>query len=432
MDGQLSRENPNPFAVAGREAGGLTERSMLDVDVARGVAEIQGAMVVAKKFPRDQMAAYNRIMRTCERYTLAERALYNYPKGDKTVRGPSIRLAEAIAQNWGNIRFAIDEVEQHEGYSIVKAYAWDIETNTFVSKTFTVNHEIMLKGGKKKALTDPREIYELCANMGARRMRACILAVIPGDVVEAATDRCKETILKKEKGVPIIDRIRKMSAAFEKLGVTTAMLEGRFRHKVEVISEEELIELRGIYTALTDGEGRIEQYFDRAPAGGEAPKDLEKKQPEETSGAATEPKTAEPPKEPANQTSEAATAQTPPATSDAPADSTKAKGRKAKTKEEEPAKAAAQPTAQNQTAAKPADPASFPRWFERLKNVMALSTCSDNDIIEYCVRAQNAPGVATLEELGDAAHKWLFENWEGVEANINAFKTANSANSSQS
>lgn len=42
-------------------------------------------------------------------------------------------------------------------------------------------------------LTDSRDIYEATANFGARRMRACILGVIPGDVVDMAVNECKET-----------------------------------------------------------------------------------------------------------------------------------------------------------------------------------------------------------------------------------------------
>lgn len=413
MDGQLTREPANPFAIQGRDAGAVAQRSNMDVEVARGVAEIQGAMVIAKKFPRDNIDAYNKIMRACERPTLAERATYTYPKGDKSVVGPSIRLAEAIAQLWGNIRFAVDELEQHDGYSIVRAYAWDVETNTFVSKTFTVNHEVGLKGGKKKILTDPRDIYELCANQGARRMRACILAVIPGDVVEGALEKCNQTLAKKDGGVPLINRIRKMVAAFEPLGVTGAMIERRFKHKLDVITEQEMVVLRGIYTSLTDGEGKVEQYFDAAEPS-QTPKDLETKQPE--TGAT--PPSAESPKEPASkaeaapQTSEA---QNSPA-STAPAGG---KGKKAKAADkeqqqpskEEPAKAATTPPAE-----------SKPSALDRLKNVMALTTATEGDVIAYVVREQGAPGVMTLEELGEAAHEWIFQNWETVEVAIHDFK----------
>ncbi len=70
--------------------------------------------------------------------------------------------------------------------STVEAFAWDVEeANTRQTKVFQVRHWRHTKQGGYK-LTDPRDIYELVANNGARRLRACILGVIPGDVIDAA------------------------------------------------------------------------------------------------------------------------------------------------------------------------------------------------------------------------------------------------------
>ena len=41
--------------------------------------------------------------------------------------------------------------------------------------------------------TEDRDIYELEANMSARRIRACILQMIPGDVTDAAVAACRMT-----------------------------------------------------------------------------------------------------------------------------------------------------------------------------------------------------------------------------------------------
>ena len=40
-------------------------------------------------------------MRACQRRKLAESSMYEFPRGNEKITGPSIRLAEAIAQNWG-------------------------------------------------------------------------------------------------------------------------------------------------------------------------------------------------------------------------------------------------------------------------------------------------------------------------------------------
>ena len=80
--------------------------------ISRQAQEVQAAMVVAKRFPRDEIEANNRILNACKRKSLAERAIYEYPRGGENVTGPSIRLAEVMAQNWGNLDFGITELEQ--------------------------------------------------------------------------------------------------------------------------------------------------------------------------------------------------------------------------------------------------------------------------------------------------------------------------------
>ncbi|TPG93541.1 hypothetical protein EEL32_00360 (plasmid) [Brevibacillus laterosporus] len=229
--------------------------------VSRQAQEVQAAMYVAKTFPRDEFDAYNRIMKACDRKSLAESAMYEYPRGGTKVTGPSIRMAEVLAQNWGNIDFGIMELEQKNGESTVMAYAWDLETNTRQTKIFTVKHERKAKG-KVNQLDDPRDIYEMVANQGARRLRACILGVIPGDIVDSAIDRCQET-LKSGHKEPLQDRIRKMIAAFEtQYQVNKDMLEKYIGCSADAFSENDFIRLSNVFKALRDGMGKREDYFD--------------------------------------------------------------------------------------------------------------------------------------------------------------------------
>lgn len=229
--------------------------------VSRQAQEVQAAMVIAKKFPRDEVEAYNRILRSCQRKSLAEQSMYEYPRGGEKVTGPSIRLAEALAQNWGNLDYGIIELEQKAGESSVMAYAWDLETNTRQTKIFTVKHERKANRQIKK-LDDPRDIYELVANQGARRVRACILGVIPGDIVDSALEQCEKT-LKSGNNEPLIDRVRKMVKAFEdNFSVSKAMIEKFLGCSSEAFSENDFIRLRKIYGSLKDGMAKREDYFD--------------------------------------------------------------------------------------------------------------------------------------------------------------------------
>lgn len=232
----------------GQPAAGAAAQMM----VSRQAQEVQAAMVVAKRFPRDEVLAMDRILKACQRTSLAAAAVYEYPRGGETVTGPSIRLAEALAQNWGNVDFGVIELEQRPGESQVMAYAWDLETNTRQSKVFTVPHIRQTRSGSYP-LKDPRDIYEMVANQGARRMRACILGVIPGDVVDAAIAQCDKT-LKESNKKPLEERITNVCEAFQNdFQITVDSLEKYIGRKAQAFSETDVIRLGKVYRSLKDG-----------------------------------------------------------------------------------------------------------------------------------------------------------------------------------
>lgn len=233
---------------------------MLQVTTSREIEEVRGAIFMAREFPRRLDLVMERLRQTCSRYALAEQAAYAFPRGSEMISGPSIRLAEAIAQNYGNLRFGVRELRQENVESTVQSFCWDMETNVSQEKIFTVPHIRQTKQGRK-TLTDPRDIYELVANQGARRLRSCILGVIPADVVEACETWCEET-LKKGAGKPIAERIRLMVAHFEKLGVGRELLEKRLKHRIESTSEAELVQYAKICRSIADNMAKPADFFD--------------------------------------------------------------------------------------------------------------------------------------------------------------------------
>lgn len=235
------------------------EPSMLQMTESRAIHEVQASYIIAKKFPRDEQKSYLNIIKSCKRPFLAEQAMYAYPRGGSLVEGPSIRLAESMAQSWGNIDFGIRELSQNNGVSLAEAYAIDLETNTRVTKVFHIPHRRYTKKGFIN-LTDSRDIYELVANNGARRLRACILAVIPGDVVEAAVNQCRSTL--ESSDIPVVDQLRKMIVAFDEFGITKDHLEKRLKHNIEATTPSEIVTLKGIYKSIKDGMADRSQFFD--------------------------------------------------------------------------------------------------------------------------------------------------------------------------
>lgn len=243
------------------------------VEQQRAIAEVQGSMVVARANPRNEMQALDRILNSCQRKNLADAAVYSYARGGTEITGPSIRLAEVLAQKWGNMQFGIREIERRNGESIVQAFAWDLETNVRREMTFTVGHARHTKQGVKR-LTDERDIYELIANNGARRLRSCILSVIPPDIVEDAVDQCEKTIKANADTSP--EGVQKMVNAFQEFGVVQQQIEQRIQRRLEAIQPAQVVSLKKVYASLRDGMSSVTDWFEPIPepegSDGAAPK----------------------------------------------------------------------------------------------------------------------------------------------------------------
>ncbi len=247
---------PNPFAKTQPDhlsAGAVAIQSE------RAVAEAQGKLILAKRFPRDEAAAFARVMDSCRRPTLAKGAVYKFPRGGQSVSGPSIRLAEELARCWGNIDYGLRELSRREGESEMEAFAWDLQTNTMSVQSFTVRH-LRDKRGGPEALRDERDIYEVTANMGARRLRARILAILPPDLVDAALEECRITAAG-DNTVPFADQVKRMTQAFAAIGVTADMLAARLGHPLDATTPDELADLREIYNSISDGVGKASEFF---------------------------------------------------------------------------------------------------------------------------------------------------------------------------
>lgn len=251
MSNIIERINANPT---------LSAQGVQSTEVVRIAAEVQASIQSARMFPRDETFALTAIKTACKRRSLAEASQYAYKRGNEMVTGPSIRLAEALAQRWGNLEFGITELERRKGESVMMSYCIDLETNVRARRVWTVKHYRQTKKGGYD-LTDERDIYEHIMNSGARRLRACILEIIPKDITEDAVQACNDTLSGKGTGAPIIDRIRKMVAAFGEVQVTQEMLEKRIGHKIDATNEAELVQLGRIYNSLKDDMSKREDWF---------------------------------------------------------------------------------------------------------------------------------------------------------------------------
>jgi hypothetical protein len=230
--------------------------------VAGAQYEIQSAIVVAKKFPRNEDAAFEKLMKAAGRTSFAEDAAYSFPRGGTAIEGPSVNLAREAARIWGNVRYGIDIVRDDSTSRQIRAWAWDVETNTRVSAEdeFEKLVQRKSKGGTTNWVKpDERDLRELTNRRGAILVRNCLLSVLPKDLIEDALARCRETLRRGAETDPESAR-KRIILAFSELNVTPEMLEHKFGHRLSECSPAEIAELRKIYRSIADGNSTWSEY----------------------------------------------------------------------------------------------------------------------------------------------------------------------------
>lgn len=254
-----------------------------EIESSRVQREIEARIILARKFPRDIGIVREKILAACKIVSFAEKAVYLYPRGKDengkkvNVKGPSIRMGEEMAKAMTNFTYGMREMDSGEDWTEVQSFAWDIESNVSETRDFKVPH-YRKAGGSIRRLIDPRDVYELVANMGARRMRACILALVPYYIQEESVAECDKTVMSTISGKAGSKRAKKMIEAFAELNITESVIEAKYKKKMKNFSAADYSDLVTIFNALKDGIGKPWDYFDipEERDASEAGKDLKK------------------------------------------------------------------------------------------------------------------------------------------------------------
>lgn len=252
---------------------GAEAPTLLDSDNVGGLAamareqhEIQAAIITAKKWPRDENTAFTKAVASMGRPTMAESATYNFPRGGKNITGPSVDLARELARCWSNIRFGLRIVKESDDRVHIKGYALDAENNSYIEAEDEFQKKIQRKkdGVTTWVNPDERDLRELINRRGAILVRNCILQLLPPDLIETATNAARATLQKgaqADLGANRQDAIRRLAVAFNAIGVTVQMLEQRLEHKLDMVNDTEMAELRGVYKSILDGNTQAHEHF---------------------------------------------------------------------------------------------------------------------------------------------------------------------------
>lgn len=245
-------------------AGSLTTigESRLVLDMQK--AEISQQVSTAKQFPRSIKRASTNIL---ELATLddqaAEDCIYSLPRGGKPIVGPSIRLAEIVAGQWGNCRDAarVVDVNKAEGYVEAEGVFHDLETNR--ATLSRVRRSIK----DRRGLVFKDDMILVTGNAaGQIARRNAILAGVPKAVWRKAYDAA-EHVLKGDVQT-LSERRGRAIASFARFGVKPEQIFA----VLEVAGEEEvgldhMPTLHGMFQAIKNKEATVEELFSPRQAG---------------------------------------------------------------------------------------------------------------------------------------------------------------------
>lgn len=255
---QQNRQQPDVFSRV-PPVGGHGNVGAIAIESERAIAEAQGQMILAKRFPRSMAEAFEEFVEACAHREFAQAAFYSVPRAGGKVTGPSIRFAEEAARCYGNFQYGHRELSRSDTTSEVEVFAWDVQKNNRSIRQITVKHVMDTRDGPKK-LRDQKDIDDKVANVASKQMRGRILALLPKHLTEAGMAACRKT-LEGASTLPLSQRCLNMARAFnEKFGVTVAMMETYLEHPLDKTTIDEFITLQGIYNALKEGR-KVGEYF---------------------------------------------------------------------------------------------------------------------------------------------------------------------------
>lgn len=229
--------------------------------------EIDTQIATARTFPRNvaQIVKEVEFLATLDRET-AESCFYALPRKEKQpdgsyktkmIEGISIRLAEIIFQSWEHVRIS-DPIVTTEGQTVtVIVKAADLQKNC-VAPGMATRPFYNFPGSKELAI----------ANAYSTAKRNAILGIIPKGLFASTIQKIKEFSVEKVENEKqksektFKNSVEKMFKTFDAKGITKQQIFELLEIEEEnQISNEHLISLRNIITAVKDGMAKFEDYF---------------------------------------------------------------------------------------------------------------------------------------------------------------------------
>jgi hypothetical protein len=220
-------------------------------------AEIDGQIATAKAFPRNVKLALERCLSQATfNAAVAQKCIYRLPRGGQTIEGPSVRLAEIVANAWGNVRFGSRVIEETATSIVVQGFAHDLETNTAFSS------EIRVRITNKQGQRYNDDMITIAANAGqSKALRNAIFRVVPRVFVDEIVERCKVTIEKE--GPTISDQWSKAAEyGAKQWGLQPVQILTLVdKQTPSELTYDDLITIRSVFEEVKSDKEKLAEYF---------------------------------------------------------------------------------------------------------------------------------------------------------------------------
>lgn len=245
---------------------------------AQAKALVEARYMVALHRPRDWDKVRDSLLKDCRRPGFADSAIYHKPVGRDGIRGPSIRFAEAAIRSMTNVVVETMTVFDDHERRIVRVSVTDLEANVPYSQDVTISKTVERNSTKQgdnvlRSRTGSRgqivyileatddDILNKANALVSKAVRTLGLRLLPGDILDECMAVC-ETVQKDRDAQDPDAARRRLFDLFSGQGVSPDQLKEWLGHDGAKISLKEHETLRGIYTALREGETNWREVMD--------------------------------------------------------------------------------------------------------------------------------------------------------------------------
>jgi len=178
--------------------------------------------------------------------------------GSQKIEGPSIDLAMCLARNYGNCAVDVEGTETPTHF-MLKGIFIDLESGFTCPRLFRQRKSQSL-GGKMQKDIDRQE--DIVFQIGqSKAIRNAVIRAMPAWLVDRAIEEAKAAELRGIKPENIALARVKVIEFFAPYGITAERIEVKLGRKVDEWTPQDIVDLRGMATALKEGRVSADELF---------------------------------------------------------------------------------------------------------------------------------------------------------------------------